>query len=306
MSSLILISGEEEFLQERAAYEEARSSLASDTLEYSMPDGIESYLIDSRCAIFNMGARVFILWDVKDIPQFPESSSDTLICVALSGKRVLQDKHAKRNLVFPKLKSFSDNNEVLRWILKEGNSLNIDLSRIAGALFVNSGSCLRKLSGEITKIAAAVPAGTVVTPDIARSLMCFSAELTPREIIDAICEGQTIKALALYDKMQERTDETGWIIAYMQRHVVQQIKLEKIFEQKMPDPQAAELLSIHPFIYKKMLITRRGLWSKKSLITSFCTLCDLDVSHKRGDQIARFVLETEITRLSEEARDVKR
>lgn len=293
-------------MAERAAREEARASLASEVLEYRLPAGLESYLYESQSALMSGGSRAYILWGAKEVPPLPESADDVLVCVAPAGKRVLQDKRAKRSVNFPKLKSYSDNNEVIKWVLKEGEALNIDLSRVAGALFVNAGPCLRKLSREIEKLAAAVPPGTVVSPDEARSLMCFSAELTPREIIDAISDGHTARALAFYDKMQERADETGWILAYMQRHVLQQLRLERLAEQRVPDDKASELLGVHPFIYRKLLISRRGLWTRESLMISFGSLCDLDVANKRGDPSARFGLESEIVRMSEEARDVKR
>ena len=304
VSSLILISGEEEYLVDCAALQEAKSSLASEILGYNLPDELDSYIRESQSSIILGKPRTYILRGVKEIPPLPDADEDTVICVSPIGKRVLQDKRSKRTLVFPKLKAYPDNNEVIKWILKEGNNLNIDLSRIAGALFVNCGTWLRKLSREIEKIAVVVSPGTTVSPDDARSIMCFSAELTPKEIIDAICDGHTVRALAFYDKMQERNDETGWIIAYLQRHILQQIKLEKLHEEKASDDRAATVLSIHPFIYKKLLVTRRGLWTKKSLMTSFSSLCDLDVSHKRGKE-ARFGLELEIIRLAEEVKDVK-
>jgi len=304
MSSLILISGEEDFLSETEARREALSSLASETFEYNIPDDLESYIHDSQTQFMSGKSRVFILWGVKDIPVLPESELDTIICVAPPGKRILQDKRAKRSFVFPKLKSFQDNNDVVKWIIREGDFFNINLNRIAGALFVNSGTCLRKLHREIEKIAASVPPGTIVSPDEARSLIVFSTEVTPRDIIDAICDGHTHKAIAYLDKLQERADETGWIIAYMQRHVVQQLKLRESFELKLTG-DVAKSIGVHPFILKKLLLTRLDLWTTKFLMTSLGTLCDLDVAHKRGDGSARFGLESEIIRMSEEVNNVK-
>lgn len=305
MSSLILISGEEDFLSETEARREALSSLASETFEYNIPDDLESYIHDSQTQFMSGKSRVFILWGVKDIPVLPGSELDTIICVAPPGKRILQDKRAKRSFVFPKLKSFQDNNDVVKWIIREGDFFNINLNRIAGALFVNSGTCLRKLHSEIEKLAAATSPGTVVSPEEARSLIIFSAEISPREVIDAVCDGHTVRALAYYDKLQDRAEETGWIIAYMQRHVLQQLKLEEALERKLSDDRAAELLGVHPFVFKKFISTRCGLWSRKSLMVSFHTLCDLDVAHKRGDESARFGLESEIIRMSEEVKNVK-
>lgn len=303
MPVLVLISGEEELLMERAAQDEAHLSLAEEIMQFDGSSGLDDYLHESSCALLGGGRRAYIVRDAKEVPALPENAQDTLIVLS---KKPLQHPAAKRALKFPKLKAYPENNEVLGWILKEGERHNIDLSRIAGALFVNSGSSLRKLATEVDKLALIVPKGSVVSPETARSLLCFSAELTPKEVIDSLCDGQTSRALAFLDKLQERADETGWVIAYMQRHVLQQLRFELLAEKKAPDDRAAIVLGVHPFILKRMYITRRSLWTKQSLLQSIDTLCDLDIAHKRGSSWARFGLELEVIRLSEEAKDVKR
>lgn len=304
MSTLVLISGEEEFLVERAAREEAVLSLSSEVLEYDLPGHLDRFLFESQTFPLDPCKRAFILWGAKDVPPVPAVGDDLFIVV--SGKKVLKDPKAARSVQFPKLKSYSDNNDVVRWITKEGERFNIDLSRIAGALFVNSGGSLRKLSSEIEKISMAVPGGTVVSPEDARPLMCFSTELTPKEVVDSVCEGHTARALAFYDKLQDGGDETGWVIAYMQRHVIQQLKLELLLGQKASDDVSSAALGVPVFVFRKIRIARGGLWSRPSLKAGLEALCDLDVAHKRGDSFVRFGLESEIVRLSEEAKDVKR
>ncbi len=304
MTTVVLISGEEEFLMERAARDEASLSLASEVLEYRLPADLDQFTLDSQASFMAPCKRAFILWGAKDVPPIHEGGDDVVIIV--SGKKVLKDLRAVRSLKFPELKAYPENNEVVKWILREGERLNIDLSRVAGALFVNSGRCLRKIASEIAKISDAVSPGAVVTADDARPLMCFSSEFTPKEIVDSLCDGQTARALALYDKLQERGDETGWIIAYMHRHVVQQMKLDLLQSKKVPDDEAAVTLGVPTFVLRKMLLHRAGLWSQNSLKLSLEALCDADVAHKRGDANARSVLEAEIVRLSEEARNVKR
>ena len=300
MPSLILITGEEELLKERAARDEASSSLITHVSEYTLPDELSDYLEEAQMRPLDGQPRAFILWDATEVPELPDGDDDILVVVA---KKVIADKRARHVQNFQKLKTYDDNNEVLKWILKEGDSLNIDLSRVAGALFVNCGGGLRKISSEIRKLAVITPPGGVVSPDQARQVMCFSADLSPKTIIDAICEGQTVRALAFHDKLQESGDETGWILAYMQRHVLQQIRLEALVAAKVPD--AAERLGVHPFLFRKMNF-RLGLWSHSSLMSSISTLCDLDIAQKRGDTLARYGLEAEIIRLCEEARNGKR
>lgn len=287
---------------ERAARDEARMSLASDILEFHFPKDEERYTYETQTSLLDPAPRAFIVWGSKEVPPLPAGPNDTLVFVG--GKKPLPDTRAKRTVVFPKLKTYDDNNEVLRWILKEGDHFNIDLSRIASALFVNSGNCLRKLASEIAKLAAVTPPGSVVTPEIARGLICFSAELSPKEIIDSISDGNTAKALAYHDKLQERNEETGWILAYMQRHVLQQLKMESLQSRKESADSAADRLGVHPYIYRKVLIPRLGLWTKESLSESLGVLCDLDIAHKRGDESSKFGLQLEIIRLSQEACDV--
>lgn len=249
------------------------------------------------------GSRSFVVLDADEVPPMPVGDDDVLI-VSSSGKK-LEDPRAKRVLNFPKLKTFDDKNEVVAWILKEGKARNLDLSRIAGALFLNCGIGLRKLDSEIEKLSVITRSGAVA-PEDAKSVMCFCADLTPRYIIDAICDGHTARALAFYDRLQEKGDETGWTIAYMQRHVLQQLRMEALHLSGAPHSEIASNLGVHPFVLKKMMDRRLGLWARSSLTAGLSTLCDLDIAHKRGNPCARYGLETEIIRMSEEARNVKR
>lgn len=287
---------------ERTARDEVSTSLIEDLSEFTLPDGLESYLYESQVPTIFDSPRVFILWEVTDIPPLPLGKSDLLICVAKSPKKPLEDKRAKRVHNYPKLKCFDDNNEIVGWILREGNSLNIDLSRVATALFVNSGKSLRKISSEITKISVICPKGTVVSPDDVRGIICFSAELNPQQVMEGICDGQTAKAIAYHDRLQEANEETGWIIAFLQRHVIQQLKVEVLKRDGISEKEIPTILDIHPFVFKKSILPRLGLWTIEYLKDSLNRLCDLDIAHKSGDDSSKFGLEMEIIKMSEEAK----
>jgi DNA polymerase III delta subunit len=288
---------------ERAALDEAHAVFVDSIFKFRDGEELTAYLEESQMIPLDGSARAFILWKIKEVPLLPAGEKDLLIIIT-SGKKKLEDSRAKRSHNFPKLKSFDDNNEVLSFILKEGENRNIDLRRIAGALFVNNGNDLRKIVSEIRKLSILTLPGEVVTPEVARSLMCFSADLTPKSIVDAVCDGHTVKALVFYDRLQEIGEETGWIIAYLHRHVVQQLRMGHLLHSGASDSRCAELLGIHPFIFKKMRENRSGLWSHESLSSSINTLANLDIMHKRGNNFARFGLELEIARLSEESKNV--
>jgi DNA polymerase III delta subunit len=297
LSDLVIINGEEEFLKERAALDEARSSLVDHVYQYEYAD-LDKYKEEREISTMFGSSRAFIIWNCLSIPPLP-NDDDVLIVVS---KRDLEDARAKRIRNFPRLKDYDNNNQVIQWILDEGNSLNIDLSRVAGALFVNSGKSLRKISSEIRKLAVLSSSNGEITPEIARSIMCFSATLNPRDVVDSMCNGNTALALAFHDKLQERADETGWIIAYLQRHVLQQLRLGQMISQSIASEDIIKQLGVHPFVFKKVILPRAGLWSRSSLMSSIDTLCDLDIAHKQGKQFSHFGLELEIIRLSEEAK----
>lgn len=290
---------------EQAASDEAAASLVDYTKNYRDSEDIPAYLEESQILPIFGEARAFIFWNPGEVPLLPVGERDVLIIVT-NFKKKLEDTRAKRVHNFSKLKTYDDKNEVLGWILREGERRNIDLNKIASMLFVNSGKSLRKIFSEINKLSVLTPPGGVVTPEIARSVICFSAELTPKNIIDSICEGQTARAIAYYDKLQEGGDETGWVIAYMHRHVLQQLRLEHLNKSGL-ESRGAEILDVHPFLYKKMRESRLGIWSNASLLSSVATLADLDIAHKKGSVSARFGLELEVIRLGEEAKNnVKR
>ncbi len=171
---------------------------------------------------------------------------------------------------------------------------------------MNSRKSLRKLASEIRKLAVLVPSG-VVTPEDVRSVIPFSADLTPKEIVEALCEGHPVKAVAYLDKLQDAADETGWVIAFLQRHAILQLRVEQLSASGMSSGDIASRVGVHPFVFRKSVEPRIGLWSPASLARSLSELCRLDLAHKRGDQSASFGLEAEVVRLSEEAKNnVKR
>lgn len=274
-------------------------TLAPRTRHFRLPHQLAEYLEFMDMTPMSTTPEAVVVWNAATVPEVSEDC--TTIVVAASGKSLSSSK-AKRVLDVRKPKPYDDGADYIRWILKEGDRLNIDLRRVASALFVNCGTDLRKICSEIGKLRVLSGSEGVADPSVARRVMCFSAELTPKHIIDAICDGHPAKAIAFYDKLQERGCETGWIIAYMQRHVLQQLRAKLLLSSGMPLERIAESIGVHPTSFRNVTMPRLGLWGVPSLRESFATLCDLDVLHKRGIDVAHWGLEPEIIRLSEEAR----
>ncbi len=301
MSQLIIINGDEDFLKNRAALDCVSASLIESVAYLNLPDNLDRYLFESQTCSFDLRPRVYVLNNVIDIPELPFHDQDLLIVIA--GKKQLSDSRSKLTLNFSKLKAYDDNNEVVYWIEKEGEQHNIDLSNVAVHLFVSCGNCLQKLSSEIEKLADFSVEGSTVTHEIVYKIVGFSAELTPKSIIDAISRGRTGLAVSLLSLLQERGDESGWVISYMQHHLTQILKMKLMSQNNEKEDRIITSLGVSPFVYRKFLFDHMKIWSVKSLRESLEFFCELEVLHKRGVPAAT-LLELEIVRLSEEARNV--
>jgi DNA polymerase III delta subunit len=299
VSTLILVNGDDDFLKERVALDEAAMVLTPNVTQFTFPEDMDRYLEFLDIRPMSNVQNVTIIWNASNVPNILDDG--VTIVVASKGK-LLNNNEAKRVVDVKKPKSYNNGIEYVNWILNEGERLRIDLSRVASALFVNCGMDLRKICSEIRKLEALSDSSDAVDSSMARRVMCFSADLTPKNIVDAICDGHPAKALAFYDKLQERRCETGWIIAYMQSHVLQHLRTKMLLEQKTPQDQIPVALGVHPWVFKNTIFPRLGLWDTFSLQKSLATLCDLDVLHKRGVDVSCWGLEPEIIRLSEEAK----
>lgn len=301
MFQLIIINGDEDFLKNRAALDCVSASLIESVSYFDLPDDLDRYLFESQTCSFDLRPRAYVLNNVSEIPELPFHEQDLLIVVA--GKKSLSDKRSKLVLNFPKLKAYDDNNEVVYWIEKEGEQRNIDLSNVSVHLFVSCGNCLQKLSSEIEKLADFSVESSTVTHEIVYKIVGFSAELTPKQIVDAVCRGRTGLSVSLLSLLQEHGDESGWVISYMQHYLTQMLKMKLMSQNNKKEDQIIASLGVSPFVYKRFLCDQMKIWSVKSLRESLEFFCDLEVLHKRGVPAAT-LLELEIIRLSEEARNV--
>jgi DNA polymerase III delta subunit len=276
---ILIIDGDDDFLVERAAREEAISFLSeNESLEFFLPndsDSLQEYL---NTPSFQEERRSVIIHGASSIPDF---KNDDLLIFTKIGQ-----KFDTLNYKIVTIRSPKNENETLQWILKEGGKLNIDLTRVAHALFVSCGSCLRKIVAEIEKISVVTQQGSVVTPEEAKSVLCFSAELRPVQMLESILEGNSAKVLVYFDKFEENND-IGWILSYMHRHVSQALQY-----RKFPDSKVSFLV--------KELSTKM-----KSLSSSVDTFCELDGLFRSGKPSARLGLSFELVRMAEEIKNVK-
>jgi DNA polymerase III delta subunit len=295
---IILINGEDEYLKECAALEEAKSSLANSIEIFKTPQLYEDVVS------VNIGFNTtYVVYNVDALPYVP--TSDGLLILVAKPKCEIKYPGAKHSIYVPSLKSYEDNNEVLPWILKEGHRQNIDLSNYASAFFVNNGNRLRKIHSEIRKVVDLQKCG-ITDSVVTRQLFIRSVEITPKDIINAITNGNARAAVTYYDALQDLKDETGWIISYLMRHCLS-ILTAMYYKSKGKSLQdVASILGLHPFVVSNQIYPNVNTWKQSSLTQSLRKLGELDVLNKSGQRSVEFDLEEEIIRLSQEAFNTKR
>jgi DNA polymerase III delta subunit len=294
--TVVVVYGDDDFLVEQQVQQEAASYMASSIRSYQFPEGFSEFEQEVNTESIDGKSRVFVIFDSEFIPSIPKHET----VIFSSSKKMTGVPDDATIINCKKLKSFSNNNEVIKWILKTGDQLGVDLTRVAGALFLNNGNDLRKIYSEIEKIVVLSNPGDVISPDVAKSVMCFSSDLDPKFVIESICEGNTLKALTFYERLQERNDETGWIIAYLQRYTSNQLRFNVLSKSGASNEFISEVIGLHPYVIKQTLQEHKKTFKNDVLCASFLSLCDLDSLHKLGKNV-RFLLELEIVRLSEEA-----
>lgn len=287
--SVTVIQGNDEYLMERAAHDEASSLLVDRIITanfngFSYDDELQSIEYENMC---------YILKNCNDVLDL--RNSDFCFIHVMNTGITVDPKKANKIINIDGVKN--NKKDVIAWILKEGERFNIDLSRVAGALFVNSGNRLRRISSEIQKIRTLVNDGEVVSPDLAKSVLCFSAELTPKNVVESIQHGKTSLALSFYDRLQESGDETGWILSYIHNFVVQLLRIKMM--NRLSIKNHSNVLSLNQFALDNYLIPHIDKWTIEELKTSAQNLSAIDLANRSGSFTSGLLLELEIARLSE-------
>ena len=280
MSQIIIINCEDEFLREREAYEQAESFLADEIIKLKFPEDKERFFAFSQLREFFQTKRVFVVFDVEEIPEVPEGSF--LVCVpklklSSPGARVINVPPLKRN-------------DVHQFILNEGERHKIDLNDVVDALLMNNGTCLRRLVSEIEKIATMVESGTKVTVQEARQIMCSFSLIDTNLLIDFVICGKTKSLILAFDRMED--GEIAKTLSYFYNNVSRVLQLQTFKNDKILQKTA----------FRKTT-EQLNLWTNKSLVQSVKTLAYIDERHKLGDSSVKFRLKQEMIRLSQEIKN---
>lgn len=290
-----VVYGSEDHLLDLAQLEfrsKQRGSVVLDAEDCGVEDIMSVLEEDETPLVVENGQKVRANKTLDRLKTFKPS----LLVVCRSEKPGIWAKYAAKQTEHAKAKPWQEN-EVLARIQTEAKRLGASIdTEGANLLFRYVGNDLRRLSGEIKKMAilGSISKATV----IATVSPQFHAD--PFEVADLVFDRKLKKALALtgtlFDAVGAQT--VAPVVTSMCKHAERHF-LAKLLLAKGRESEVAARLGLHPFIVQKTFLPRLKLWTEVQLKRAVAITCKLDGAMRHG-ACSQSRLETSIIRLLED------
>jgi DNA polymerase-3 subunit delta len=273
-------------------------------------DGLTDQELVSFCESppFDGGERVVIIDDAqkikgdKQLKRYIETknSADTMtVIVAIIRSEKLPEIWASaakkgRRLEYKKLKTYEDNNEVIRWVEAEAKRLGVVLDKgVSGMLYQLVGADLHRLANELEKLQVITKKGEVVTTAILSTVISPSPTSEPWQVAEAAMEKDIKKAMNLLSVLyRNQGDEANVPLTYaLMRQVEKAIVARQLLDRKATDEEISVAVGMHPWRCKNHfipLVRRHGM---DKLAGHMTRLCRLDESVKSSARSKRTLVE---------------
>lgn len=201
---------------------------------------------------------------------------------------------------FKKLKTWDNNNEVVKWVQDEAESYKLKVDqRTAAAMFSVVGPDLYRLSSELRKLSLLVGSGTV-TGEHLKSVMVPGSTVEPWAVAEAAFEKNVKKALnAISQLFRYSSDEPAIPVLYaLMKQAEKLFVTRSLLDRGVTEDEVAGRLGMHPYRFKMSLLPLAGKHTTASLSRLMQKLCRLDVDLKRTSQSKRTLLELAVIDLA--------
>jgi DNA polymerase III subunit delta len=215
--------------------------------------------------------------------------SDKLPAIwAEAGKKGEVVEHAK-------FKTYDDDNDVVRWIVKEATSKSVGIRLGKGvpeALYSFVGHDLGHLAGEVQKLALLVGRGNEATIEHLRFVLSPSPTAEAWQVAEAVADKDFCRAMNLLSTLYKSEGEDANVpIAYaLMKQIEKLMTLRYMLDAKMTEQDIASALGVNPKRVKYMLMPARK-HSLPDLIKHMQKLALLDAGVKGSTRSKRTLVE---------------
>lgn len=213
---------------------------------------------------------------------------------AKQGSKVTVREHKK-------LKTWDNNNEVIRWLLEEAKRLKLSLdAKMAAGMFQIAGDDLYRLSSELRKLLLLVGPGVPVTVDHLKLVLSPGTTAEPWTVAEAAFAKNPKKAInALSSLYRYSTDDPSIpVMGAMMRQAEKLLVARSMMDRGASPEDVAARLGMHPFRFKMSLLPHVEKHTQRGLTLAMQNLCKLDVDLKRTSHSRRTLLELTVIDLA--------
>lgn len=176
------------------------------------------------------------------------------------------------------LKTWDNNNEVVRWISMEATKLDLSLDKeIPGMLFQLVGADLYSLAGELRKLQLLLGRGKVTVADL-RKVLAASPSAEPYQVAEAGVERNLKKAMNLLSLVYKTMGEEAHVpISYSLLKQVEKLLLARhVLERGGSEDDVATAIGMHPWRCKTYFLPNVKKHTMTSLTSQLGSLRKLD------------------------------
>jgi DNA polymerase-3 subunit delta len=189
-----------------------------------------------------------------------------------------------------KLKTWENNNEVIKWIPEEAKRLGISLDKgVADMLYKFVGADLHKITNELRKLTILVGKGGKATIDQLKSVAVPVMPADPFQIVEATLrkdEASAMNAISLF--YRNTGDEASIIISTsLMRQVEKLAVARQLLDKGTPEDEVASRIEMHAFRFRNFFLPM----VKRHSLPSMQRLCKLDADVKGPSRSKRTLVE---------------
>jgi len=226
----------------------------------------------------------------------PKDISTILVAIIRSEKLgSLWEEAAKKGKRFEykKLKTYADNNEVVKWVEAEAKRLGLALDKgIASSMYQLVGGDLHRLANELEKLRV-IAKGEMVTAAILNLVLSPSPVAEPWQVAEAAVEKDVKKAMNLLSILyRNQGDDANVPLTYaLMRQVEKLIVARQMIDRKASDEEIAAAIDMHPWRCRNHFLPFVRRHDLGRLAGHMRRLCRLDESVKSSARSKRTLVE---------------
>jgi DNA polymerase III delta subunit len=184
---------------------------------------------------------------------------------------------------YKKLKTWDDNNEVVKWVQDEAARLGLKIDNTIGTfMYKVAGDDLYRLSSEVHKLKLLLGKGTV-TKEHLDLVMTPTSNLASWDVADSVFLKNWKKALVQVAQIFKYASEDPslMILGALIKGVERLFVTRSLLDKGVPPDDIAGRLGMHPYRFKKAVLPQAERQTVARLVSNMQMLSRLDVELKR-------------------------